>query len=154
MTFKFLKPVIKETSLIIEPASADEQAFIDLKTKIEEQIPDGLVPLQKPIVLENSSEYTFATITTTLKNINYKTATDITLNILPLSKIDNQIILYSNDVQYVEISPFSNLTTTISILIKNSNTNKNEIINIFKNVKFQLSWGKHHTKDFQFQNIL
>ncbi|MCL6602203.1 MAG: hypothetical protein K6T94_04935 [Paenibacillus sp.] len=125
-----------------------------MKTKIEEQIPDGFVPLQKPIVLGNSSEYTFATITTTLKNINYKTATNITLDILPLSKINNQIMLYSNDVQYVEISPFSNSTTTISILIKTSNTNKNEIINIIKNVEFQLSWGKEHTKDFQFQNIL
>lgn len=109
-----------------------------MKTKIEEQIPDGFVPLQKqkPIVLGNSSEYTFATITTTLKNINYKPATHITLDILPLSNIDNQIILYSNDVQYVEISPFSNSTTTISILIKTSNTNKNEIINIFKMLNF------------------
>lgn len=125
-----------------------------MKTKVETQIPDGFVSLQKPTTLGNSSEYIFATITTTFKNINYKTATNLTLDILPLPKINDQIILYSRDVQYVEISPFSNSTTAISMLIKTKSTNKNEIINILKNVEFQLSWGKEHKKVFKFQTIL
>lgn len=114
-----------------------------MKTKVETRITDGFVSLQKPTTLGISSEYTFATITTTLKNINYKTATNLTIDILPLPKLNDQIILYSRDEQYVEISPFSNSTTAISILIKTKNTNKNEIINILKNVEFQLSWEKN-----------
>ncbi|KGE20076.1 hypothetical protein [Paenibacillus wynnii] len=125
-----------------------------MKTKVETQIPDGFVLLQNPTNLGNSSEYIFATITTTLKNINYKTVTNLTLDILPLSKINDQIILYSRDVQYVEISPFSNSTTAITIIIKTKSTNKNEIINILKNFKLQLSWGKEYKKVFKFQTIL
>lgn len=144
---------MKESNLIIKGVSAGDQGFLDLKTRIETPS-DEIVLLQNRPGLGDATEYTFVTITTRFSNINYKTVENLRLDIIPSQDYDNQITLYTRDVQYVEINPFSSSMTMINLLIKTKSSNKEDIINILKDNTLQIHWGKNYKKDYTLGDIL
>lgn len=149
ISFQLLKPKLEELHTMITPAANNEQAFNTLKNLPEGGRPPDLITLQDP-ALGDPSGYTFVTLTLTIRNTDYIKMKNLYLDLDPVLANMYQIILYSRDAQYIEISPFGTSTVSFNVLLKTDSPSQEEARQILSSSHLYLKWDGDHSEAINF----
>ncbi|USB33538.1 DUF3995 domain-containing protein [Paenibacillus sp. YPG26] len=151
ISFRLFKPQLEELHTIITPAANDRQTFNAMKKLPIDGWPPELNVVQDPATLGDPSGYTFVTLTLTIKNTNYMKMKNLYIDLDPVLANKNQIILYTRDAQYIEVSPFgSSSSLNFNVLLKTNSPDQDEALQILSYSHLYLRWDGDHSTTIDF----